>query len=150
MQPVWPNACDDRWMAAMRRGDLMLAWQISDAVLKRRLESGTVCCNWPRHLQFVWTGAPLAGKRVLVRCYHGLGDTIQFLRFMRPLRALASEVTVWAQPALVDLAARAAGIDRVLPLHEGTPDVGYDVDLEIMEVPHALRVSTIPGDVPYL
>jgi hypothetical protein len=150
MQSDSSGTCDDPWMEAMRRGDLALAWRISDAILRERLAAREVCWHWPRHLQFIWSGEPLAERKVLVRCYHGLGDTIQFLRFMRPLRARAREVAAWVQPSLLDLAASAAGVDRVLPLHDGVPEVRYDADIEIMEVPHALRVLTIPGDVPYL
>jgi hypothetical protein len=134
----------------MRKGDLAAAWAISDAVLRHRIESKEVCWNWPRHLQFVWRGEPLADKRVLVRCYHGFGDTIQFLRFLRPLRDIAGHVTLWVQPALLDLAAGAAGVDCVLALHDGAPEAEHDVDVEIMEIPHALRVTSIPNQVPYL
>jgi hypothetical protein len=137
-------------MAAMRRNDLAAAWAISDQVLQRERSSGEDRWRQPRHLQHVWTGEPLVGKRVLVRCYHGLGDTIQFIRFARPLRALARHVNVWVQPRLLDLVASAAGVDEVLALHDGIPDAGYDVDVEIMELPHALRITSIPADVPYL
>ncbi|MBV9748478.1 MAG: hypothetical protein JO157_06675 [Acetobacteraceae bacterium] len=133
----------------MGRGDFAGAWQISDRILQ---SSGEPDWTRPRHLQRVWSGAPLAGRRVLVRCYHGLGDTIQFIRLARPLRELAAEVTVWVQPALLALIAGVAGVDRVLPLHDGTPDVAYDVDIEIMELAHALRIdlSTLPRAVPYI
>jgi hypothetical protein len=137
-------------MVAMRNGDLAAAWAISDAVLRHRIASKEVCWNWPRHLQFVWRGEPLADKRVLVRCYHGLGDTIQFLRFLRPLRDIARHVTLWVQPTLLDLAAGVAGVDRVLALHDGAAEAEHDVDVEIMEIPHALRVTSIPSRVPYL
>jgi Glycosyltransferase family 9 (heptosyltransferase) len=141
---------DDPWMAAMRRNDLAAAWAISDEVLQRHRMSGEEQWRRPRHLQHIWMGQPLAGQRVLVRCYHGLGDTIQFIRFARPLRALARHVIVWTQPALLDLVASAAGVDEALALHDGIPDADYDVDVEIMELPHALRISSIPADIPYL
>jgi hypothetical protein len=146
------DAPADPWMTAMRRGDFASAWQISDAILLEHLAARQSCAHWPRHLQYVWTGGSLVGKRVLIRCYHGLGDTIQFIRFAAPLRASAREVLVWAQPALLPLIATAAGVDRVLPLHDGTPDVAYDVDIEVMELPHALRVTqhAVPRGVPYL
>jgi hypothetical protein len=146
------NPEDDEWMAAMRRGDFARAWEISDAVLRERIASGETCHHLPRHLQYVWTGAPLAGKRVLVRCYHGLGDTIQFIRFAAPLREIAREVIVWVQPALMELVATARGVDRVLPLHDGTPNIDYDVDIEIMELPHALRAQShnVAAEAPYL
>ena len=142
----------DAWMAAMRAGDFAQAWSISDACLAERLARGVPRHTGPRHLQHIWSGEPLADKRVLVRCYHGLGDTVQFIRFAAPLRKIAREVIVWAQKPLTRLIATASGVDRVLPLHDGTPEVDFDTDVEIMELPHALRVdaSAIATAVPYL
>ena len=133
-------------------GDLERAWRVSDGVLARRLAAGEPCWNAPRHLQWVWRGEPLAGKRVLVRCYHGLGDTLQFIRFAAPLRAVARDVAVWVQPELLSLVASVPGVDRVLPLHDGDPGVSFDADIEVMELPHALRVTlaALPGCVPYV
>jgi hypothetical protein len=41
---------------------------------------------------------------------------------------------------------------RLLPLHDGTPEAEYDIDIEIMELAHALRITpaTLPARVPYL
>jgi hypothetical protein len=140
------------WMSAMRHGDFARAWEISDMVLRRRVGFGESSWHLPRHLQHVWTGAPFSGRRVLVRCYHGLGDTIQFIRFAAPLREIARDVTVWAQPSLLPLVATAPGVDRVLALHNGIPQADYDVDVEIMELPHVLRteLASIPRTAPYL
>jgi hypothetical protein len=134
----------------MRRGEFAEAWLRSDADLAAR--AGRPCWHWPRHLQYVWTGRPLAGQRVLVRCYHGLGDTIQFVRYLPLLKDLGAETIVWAQPALLPLLATAAGIDQLLPLHDGTPEVAYDADVELMELPHIFRstLGTIPQTIPYL
>lgn len=151
---VAPSAhfVDDEWRRAIRRGEFASAWQISDAHLRALLARGGPDFSAPRHLQTIWTGKPLAQMRVLVRCYHGLGDTVQFIRFAAPLRVVAGEVIVWGQPTLLPLLRTAAGVDRLLPLHDGAPDVDYDLDVEIMELPHALRVDamTIPRAVPYL
>jgi ADP-heptose:LPS heptosyltransferase len=99
----------------------------------------------------VWDGRPLADTTVLVRCYHGLGDTIQFARFLPLLPELGCETLVWAQPPLLPLLATLPGVRRLLPLHDGDPGVDYAVDIEIMELAHALRVSadSLPGYVPY-
>ncbi len=137
------------WLRCARAGDFDAAWRLSDRILARgRLRDHTA----PRHHQQIWDGTPLQGRRVLVRCYHGLGDTLQFIRFAPLVRAVAREVTVWAQPALVDLLRGSPGIDRLLELHEGTPDVVFDVDVEIMELPHVFRttLATIPAVVPYI
>lgn len=44
------------------------------------------------------------------------------------------------------------GVDRALPLHEGAPDVTFDVDIEIMEIPYAIRAGRdhIKMREPYL
>jgi hypothetical protein len=138
------------WMRHMRRGDWEAAWEISDAVLQSR--AGKPCWHLPRHFQYLWDGTPPAGKRVLVRCYHGLGDTILFIRYAPLLKALAAEVLVWAQPPLLPLLKTVPGIDQVLPLHEGRPEVSCDLEVEIMELPHLFRTTpaTIPAQIPYL
>jgi hypothetical protein len=137
-------------MRHMRRGEFEAAWEISDVALRSR--AGVPRWHLPRHLQYVWDGTPLDGKRVLVRCYHGLGDTIQFIRYAPLVKAVAAEVIVWAQPRLIPLLRTARGIDRLLPLHDGTPDVEYDVEVELMELPHVFRttLTTLPAHVPYL
>lgn len=125
------------WIDAMRAGDFELAWAINDRDLAMLARSPKH--TGPRHLQRIWRGEDLTDKKVLVRCYHGLGDTIQFLRFLQPLRDLARSVTVWCQGELLPIVERAAGVDRAVALHDGAPDVDFDVDIEIMEVPHAIR-----------
>jgi hypothetical protein len=139
----------DPWTRAMHRGDFAAAWRISDACLVAREPQRS---SEPRHLQCVWDGRALDGKRVLVRCYHGLGDTLQFVRLLPLLRERAKHVVLWAQPALLGLLATAHGFDRVEPLHDGEPGVERDVDIELMELAHALRITaeTLPVRVPYL
>jgi hypothetical protein len=136
----------------MRAGDFESAWEVSDSVLQQRLRSNASCSHWPRHLQHVWDGTPLTGKRVLVRCYHGLGDTVQFVRLLAPLHRRARHVTLWVQPALLELMQSVQGIDRLLPLHDGAPPSDHEVDIELMELPHALRLTParIPARVPYI
>lgn len=141
---------NDPWMRHMRRGEWEQAWKLGDASLPER--AARPCHHLPRHLQYVWTGEPVSGRRVLVRCYHGLGDTLQFIRYVPRLAELAAEVVVWAQPGLLPLLRQVPGISRLLPLHDGTPGVDYDVDVELMELPHVLRCrpTDLPTRVPYL
>jgi hypothetical protein len=136
----------------MLRGDYAAAWNICDRILSERMSRAEDCSIWPRQLQYVWRGSPIRNQRVLVRCFHGLGDTIQFVRLLAPLRAQAREVILLVQPALIDILDSVRGIDRMLPLHDGTPEVSYDVDVELMELAHVLRLTSasIPTHVPYI
>jgi hypothetical protein len=137
-------------MSHMRRGDFEAAWALGDRELSR--PPAPDAFMRPRHLQRIWDGRPIDGRRVLVRCYHGLGDTIQFARFLPLLARRAASVVVWAQPALIPLLSTLAAPLELLPLHEGVPETGYDVDVEIMELAWLLRttLATLPRDVPYL
>jgi hypothetical protein len=140
----------ERWLGCMRRGDFDAAWDLSDASVRAR--AGVPCWHLPRDRQSIWNGTPIDGKRVLVRCYHGLGDTVQFIRYAPMLRERAREVLVWAQPSLLPLLFDVDGIDALLPLHDGTPAAHYDVDVEVMELAHVFRsnAETLPRSIPYL
>lgn len=136
----------------MLRGDFDGAWRVCDEVLAKRLAHNEDCSRWPRDLQFVWTGEPIDDRVVLIRCYHGLGDTLQFVRLLAPLRARAAKVILWVQPQLLELVRTVRGVDQFEALHDGEPQVDYDVDVEVMEVPHVLRLTPaqIPTQVPYI
>jgi hypothetical protein len=138
------------WMRHMRAGNWEAAWRVSDRVLASH--AGEPCWHLPRHDQWVWDGTPLDGRRVLVRCYHGLGDTLQFIRFAPRVKEIAAGVVVWAQAPLIPLLETVPGIDRLLPLHDGDVGVGHDVDVEVMELAHVFRATpeTLPVAVPYL
>jgi Glycosyltransferase family 9 (heptosyltransferase) len=147
--PERARTLGNAWLQHMRAGDFEAAWKVSDEVLRLRNR----CSHLPRHLQWVWNGEPLAGKRVLIRCYHGLGDTVQFIRYAPLVRQLAAHVTVWAQPELLSLLRTMRGsFDELLPLHDASPDCEFDIDVELMELPHVFRTTaaTTPSDVPYL
>jgi hypothetical protein len=59
---------------------------------------------------------------------------------------------VQAAPALHGVLAGAAGVDRLVALDDETPDPPHEVDIELLETPHALRltVERIPRAAPYL
>jgi hypothetical protein len=140
----------DPWMRNMRAGNFEAAWKVSDAALRSR--EGKMNWHLPRHFQHFWNGDSFSGKRVFVRCYHGLGDTIQFIRYAPLVKAQAASLIVWAQPQLIPILESMPSIDALLPLHDGTPETDFEVDVEIMELPFIFRTTldSIPGDIPYL
>ncbi len=143
---------DNDWVAAMRSGDFARAWAIADRDLAVLVERGPPRHEGPRHQQRIWRGEHLRDRVVLVRCYHGLGDTIQFARFLPALGRIARAVIVWCQAPLLELIESIPGVAKVLPLHEGAPEVSFEVDIEIMELAHALRAdrALVSIRAPYL
>src|ERR1044072_361342 len=93
-------------------------------------------------------GEPFTGKRVLIRCLHGFGDAIQFIRYARSLSQEAASVSVQTHPELVNLLRCAPFVDQVISWEdEGTVD--WDQQIELMELPRAFRATleTVPNDV---
>ena len=134
------------WMAAMRRGNYTAAWAVNDAVLAARDSATRDDPRLPYHERWVWDGRSFRNRHVLVRCYHGLGDTLLFCRYLAPLRAQAASVTLELQPELMELLATVPGPDRIVPFVADAPAPLSECDLEIMELAHALRLP--PNAVP--
>ncbi|MRX51894.1 hypothetical protein GI374_16000 [Paracoccus sp. S-4012] len=133
----------------MRCGDFAAAWALAAADAPRRDPATRDDPRLPYHLRWVWDGAPVEGREVLVRCYHGLGDTLMFARFLPLLAARAATVTVEMQPRLLPLFRGLAGI-RLVPFDEAAPLKPHECDLEIMDLSLALRAAPEDAPPPYI
>jgi hypothetical protein len=152
MQEADPDEVARLWLAAMRRGDWAQAWRQTDRTeLPRRAHQTSGSLRWqPRHL--VWDGTPFAGRRVLVRCEHGLGDTLQFIRFVPAIHAVARQVVVRMQPQLLPLFQGAPQLGEVCNGWTDEPPPVHDVQIEVMELAYAFRSTpqTVPPPYPHL
>lgn len=134
----------------MRRADYAAAWAIAERHLAERDPAGRDDPALPYHLRWVWDGRPYEGRHCLVRCYHGLGDSIQFARYLPVLAARAASLTVEIQPRLTGLIADRTGAIHFLPFDEAHPLPPSQCDLEITELDFALRLTPAAPAMPYL
>jgi hypothetical protein len=124
-----------RWECHMLLGDFKSAWRENDRI------------HDPNRL---WQGESLEGKRVIVRCLHGFGDAIQFLRYAPLVKQRASKLMVETHPEMVELLRTVRGVDEVItwahPHHVRRED--WDVQIEVMELPWIFRtnIASIPVD----
>ena len=139
-----PHATD-AWTAAMRRGDYAAAFALGDAVIAARSPDERDDARVDYHRRWVWDGRAFDGEDVLVRCYHGLGDTIQFARFLPLLGQRARSVTVEAPARLHDLLATIPGVDRLLAFDHAAPAKPFACDIEITELPQARAAPPVRG-----
>lgn len=106
--------------------------------------------NFPLEVreESLWDGSNLRGQTLLVHAEQGLGDTLQFIRFVPLLKALAPDVIVRVQTPLVPLLRESGfcvfGDDDPLP--------NFDWQVPLLSLPRILgtNLSNIPSDVPYL
>jgi len=94
---------------------------------------------------------PVAGRRVLVWYEQGLGDTLQFCRYVQLLAARGAQVVLEVQRPLKKLMQSLSGVAELLD--DGEPArSGCDLQSPLLSLPMAFdtRLSTIPAEVPYL
>ncbi|MBV9673680.1 MAG: ADP-heptose--LPS heptosyltransferase [Verrucomicrobia bacterium] len=136
-----------RWRSAMLRGDFEAAWLESDRALNANIDYR----QRPLHLRAVWQGAPVDGRHLLIRCWRGLGDTIQFIRYIPLLVPRVASIIVEADELLFPILETLAESLQLVPLGKAFPDQDA-IEIECTELPFVFRttLSTIPARVPYL
>ncbi|MDB5698698.1 MAG: hypothetical protein JWN69_1502 [Alphaproteobacteria bacterium] len=139
-----------RWVDAMRLGRFDLAWRLAEQALASRDPGTRDDPSLPYDLRWLWDGTCFDAKHVLVRCYHGLGDTLQFARYLPRLAERAASVTVEAQERLCGLLAGLPGIDRLTAFDPASPLPRAECEMEIGEIAFALREPPSQVEPPYL
>jgi tetratricopeptide (TPR) repeat protein len=103
-----------------------------------------------RYRERRWDGSPLDGRTILLYAQHGLGDTFQFIRYVRRVAGMGGRVILQVQPSLVPLFRSEPAAAAVLATND---DPGpFDVQATLLELPAILgdTIETIPATVPYL
>jgi hypothetical protein len=98
-----------------------------------------------------WTGREsLLGKTIFVYPEQGLGDTIQFCRYLPLLSAKGARVIFEAPNELRGLLKTLPGAINLL--QPGFPVPEFDFQIPLLSIPGSFgtRLSTIPATVPYL
>ena len=144
-----PNLVD-HWIDAMRAERFEDAWTLSERALAQHDPATRDDPSQPYHLRWVWDRRPFDGRHVLVRCYHGLGDTIQFARFLPALAPRVASLTVEVQPRLLPLLRSLCRTARLVPFDPDRPLPPSECDMEITELAFALRERPDTVPPPYL
>ena len=145
-----PNYEEAKWHLSWVRlilGDFEQGWKLFESRWMVA-ELG----NQRRYAQLPqWLGQPaIAGKSLLLYNEQGLGDTLQFCRYVPLLQAMCARVSLAVQAPLVSLLRdQWPGVT----VAESFADLsGFDLATPLMSLPFALgtTLETIPADVPYL
>ena len=101
----------------------------------------------PPFRQPIWDGTPLNGRTLLLFADHGMGDTIQFIRYAPIVKQRGGRVIVACRRPLARILTTAPGIDHVVA--EGDPLPEFDVYAPVMSLPRILGLTQSPA-IPYL
>jgi tetratricopeptide (TPR) repeat protein len=103
-----------------------------------------------KFLERRWKGEALGGERILLYAEQGLGDTMQFVRYVPLVAARGGEVVLEVQPALWDLLAHTEGASRVIRRGETLPEFRWQCPLMSLPLALGTELNTITARVPYI
>ena len=145
-----PGLVDSHWnlsLALLRLGDFERGWREFEW---RWHKPSIVMAS--RHLkQPRWTGeTPLTGRTLLVCAEQGLGDTLQFCRYLPWLSEQGARTMLLVQAELVSLLECSLGLADVVTTGSRLPQ--YDLHCSLMSLPlfAGTRLDTIPYSGRYL
>ena len=139
-------------------GNARAAWQLAHLALL----SGNFAAGWagrearwrapdfspeyPKFSQPKWLGhEPIDGKTILVHVDEGVGDTLQFARYLPLMADRGARVVLIAQDALCPLLSGVRGVSECVPFSARTYP-SFDMHCPIMSLPLAFgtTLETIP------
>ena len=143
LQPDFAAAHWNQGVAMLLGGDMAAGWEKYEW-RKRRFPDSFGSAPGPQ-----WEGGPLNGRTILVLAEQGLGDTIQFARYLPMLAQRGAQVVVECAPSLVSLLAAIPGVAQACARGRRP---AYDVWVDQMSLPRLFRttLATVPYPAAYL
>jgi protein O-GlcNAc transferase len=149
---LFPEDADLQWNSAVAHlllGEFEQGWRAHEARWNAAgfaAAAGEAITGAPR-----WTGGEsLANATILLFSEQGLGDVLQFLRYVPLVAARAREVLLRVPPEVAALARGLAPNCRVVDSAQSPP--AFDFQCPLLSLPHAFgtTLADVPSTVPYL
>lgn len=133
-------------MAHLTKGNFDLGWHLYEA----RWQTKQLAFTLRNFSQPMWQGDDGHGRVLMIHAEQGLGDSLQFCRYVSLAADLGFRIVLEVQPALSKLMHSLRGVESVVPRGEMLPD--FDVHCPMLSMPFLFqtRLETIPATVPYL
>ena len=151
LKPDSADAHYNRGLVLLMRGEFEEGWKEYGWRFKSAEIYGDIGCRNTDIPQ--WDGSPLDGRTVLVMSEQGVGDHIQFVRYIPLIKASGGRVIYECSRSLIRLFENFKGID-VLSESPYDPPGGErpDVCISLLSLPAVFgtTIDTIPADIPYL
>jgi tetratricopeptide (TPR) repeat protein len=135
-------------------GDMERGWEKYEwrwRAMKLQWQAKVPTFGMPHADAMLWLGKEdVAGKTLLLHGEQGLGDTLQFCRYVALVKSKGARIVLEVQPELVRLLRALDGADAVIARDEPPPPFDFHCPLMSLPLAFRTRVDTIPSDVPYL
>ncbi|MGD0960783.1 MAG: tetratricopeptide repeat protein [Methylomonas sp.] len=147
LEPDYAEAYWNKALLKLLLGDFQEGWRLYEW----RWRTANFSSPARNFSQPLWLGdSPIAGKTILLHAEQGLGDSLQFYRYVPMVAALQATVILEAPRPLTTLFANSGTGVRIV--EAGLPLPDFDVHCPLLSLPLAFntRLETIPAPIPYL
>ena len=148
-----PDFADAHWNRALAN---LLAGRLKEGFVEyewRFLKSNWQAIYSQRYNIPRWEGTIFQGKRLYVHDEQGLGDTMQFIRYLPLVKDRGGTVIMEAKKTLHGLLRQVPGIDELVERSSsGQPATACDFCIPLLSLPaiFGTTLETIPSTSPYL
>jgi tetratricopeptide (TPR) repeat protein len=145
-----PDYAEARWNGSLLRlltGDFERGWAESEW----RWKNASLGLSERNFTQPLWLGAErIDGMTLMLHHEQGLGDAIQFCRYVPLLAARDVRVILEVEEPLRQLMSDLAGVSHCVSRGETLPDFDLHCPLPSLPLAFGTRLDTIPSTTPYL
>lgn len=146
IKPNYAQAHMNKALTELLGGDLVSGWRGHEWRWRiNRPFSPRLTLSQPQ-----WRGEQLNGARILLHAEQGLGDCIQFLRYLPMVEAAGGAVVLEIPEPLRRLAALLPNIEQIVVSGEPRPPIDWHCPLMSLPLAFGTSLDTIPAQVPYL
>jgi tetratricopeptide (TPR) repeat protein len=134
-------------LAILRLGNFAQGWREYEHRWGEGAPQWTARRSFPQPL---WGGSDISGRRLLLYAEQGLGDTLQFVRYVPKVIERGARVILEVQPSLKQLLSGLPDLTALVAGGEPLPE--FDLQCPLLSLPLVFRTTleTIPRAIPYL
>lgn len=144
--PTHAPANYNEGIARLTLGDMPRSWE----KYEWRWQNEPLIGKQPAFSQAAWNGEDIFDKTILIYGEQGMGDVLQFFRYLPLVAERAAHTIVMVPSPLKTLLANSAPGLNVISLEDPLPP--FDVQCALMSLPHVFQtgLANIPGRTPYI
>ena len=149
LNPDLPEAHYNLALSSLRLGDYATGWREHE--WRWRAKSGSIYRERRDFAEPLWLGKEsIVGSTILLYAEQGLGDCLEFCRYVQLVANLGPRIVLEVPKPLVGLLASLVGVEQIVAF--GDPLPHFDVQCPLMSLPFAFgtTLETIPSPAGYI
>jgi len=147
LNPDNQEAYWNKALSLLHQGNYELGWEL----FEWRWKLGSQRDSFRHYDQPLWLGQEsLTGKTILLWAEQGLGDTIQFCRYVQKISDLGAKVILEVQKQLVNALKNMPAVSQVIELGQAVDFFDFHAPLMSLPLAFKTRLETIPSNIPYI